>query len=115
MPELVVENLAKEFASANGSLPVLTGVSLTLASGQSLAVLGPSGSGKSTLLIILGTLDTPSHGTVRLDGDDPFVLAAPALARWRRQRIGFVFHDHHLLGACTALENVLVPTLADGC
>lgn len=114
MPQLVVENLTKEFASGNEALPVLRGVSLTISSGESLAVLGPSGSGKSTLLSILGTLDTPSHGSVRLDGEDPFVLSEPNLARLRRRHVGFVFQDHYLLGACTALENVLVPLLADG-
>ena len=114
MPQLVVENLTKEFPGGNGALPVLCGVSLKLSAGESLAVLGPSGSGKSTLLSIIGTLDTPSQGAVRLDGEDPFALTEPELARWRRRRVGFVFQDHHLLGACTALENVLVPTLADG-
>jgi lipoprotein-releasing system ATP-binding protein len=114
MPELFVENLTKEFLSGNGPLPVLRGVSLTLSAGESLAVLGPSGSGKSTLLSIIGTLDVPTRGAVRLDGEDPFVLAEPDLASWRRRHIGFVFQEHYLLGACTALENVLVPTLAHG-
>ena len=114
MPQLVVENLTKEFVSGSQALSVLRGVSLTLQAGDSLAILGPSGSGKSTLLSILGTLDMPSHGSVRLDNEDPFLLAEPALARWRRRHVGFVFQDHYLLGACTALENVLVPLLADG-
>ncbi|MCE9554250.1 MAG: ABC transporter ATP-binding protein [Planctomycetes bacterium] len=114
MPQLVVENLTKDFVSGNLSLPVLRGVSISLSACESLAVLGPSGSGKSTLLSILGTLDTPSHGSVRLEGEDPFLLGEPELARWRRRHVGFVFQDHYLLGACTALENVLVPLLADG-
>lgn len=114
MSELVAENLTKEFAAGAGPLPVLRGISLTLKSGESLAVIGPSGSGKSTLLSILGTLDMPSSGSVRLDGEDPFALGEPQLAAWRRQHVGFVFQEHYLLGACTALENVLVPLLAAG-
>jgi lipoprotein-releasing system ATP-binding protein len=114
MSELVAENLAKEFPGGDGVLPVLRGISLTLRGGESLAVLGPSGSGKSSLLSILGTLDTPSSGSVRLDGEDPFALPEPQLAAWRGRHVGFVFQEHYLLGACTALENVLVPLLAAG-
>src|SRR5687767_2078188 len=74
--------------------------------------MGPSGSGKSTLLHLLGTLDRPTHGTVRLDGADPFALPEPQLADFRNRSIGFVFQDHHLLPQCSVLENVLIPTLA---
>jgi lipoprotein-releasing system ATP-binding protein len=87
-------------------------VSLSLSAGQNLAVLGPSGSGKSTLLHIIGTLDRPTFGSVRLDGDDPFVLDEPKLADFRSRRIGFIFQDHHLLPQCSVLENVLLPTIA---
>jgi lipoprotein-releasing system ATP-binding protein len=73
--------------------------------------MGPSGSGKSTLLHILGALDHPSSGNVRLDGVDPFQLDQKALAQFRNQKIGFVFQDHCLLPQCSVLENVLVPTL----
>ena len=93
---------------------MLRGVSCRLASGENLAVTGPSGCGKSTLLHIIGTLDAPTTGSVTLDGDDPFRLAEPALAAFRNHKIGFVFQDHHLLPQCSALENVLLPTLADG-
>jgi lipoprotein-releasing system ATP-binding protein len=85
---------------------VLDGVNLRVAAGASVAVVGPSGSGKSTLLNIMGTLDRPTSGQVR--------LAEKALAEVRNRQIGFVFQLHHLLGQCTALENVLVPTLAAG-
>jgi lipoprotein-releasing system ATP-binding protein len=73
--------------------------------------MGPSGSGKSTLLHILGTLDVPTRGSVRLDDVDPFGLPQSRLADFRNRRIGFVFQDQYLLPQCTVLENVLVPTL----
>lgn len=109
---LVVAGLTKEFPTRSGTLRILHDLSLEVESGQALAILGPSGSGKSTLLHILGTLDRPTSGTVRLDGEDPFALADAELARFRNRRIGFIFQDHYLLPQCTVLENVLVPTLA---
>jgi lipoprotein-releasing system ATP-binding protein len=108
---LVVHQLCKDYPTRSGPLPVLRGVSLELQRGESLAVMGPSGSGKSTLLHILGTLDSPTSGTVRLDGKDPFALPERQLADFRNQNIGFVFQDHHLLPQCSVLENVLIPTL----
>jgi lipoprotein-releasing system ATP-binding protein len=87
---------------------------LELSRGQNLAIVGPSGSGKSTLLNIIGTLDTPTEGSVTLAGCDPFTLSEPELARFRNQQIGFVFQDHHLLPQCSVLENVLLPTIAAG-
>jgi lipoprotein-releasing system ATP-binding protein len=110
---LVVENLRKEYPTRSGPLPVLGGVSLALDRGEAVAVTGPSGSGKSTLLHILGTLDRPTAGSVRLDGTDPFTLPDANLAAFRNKRIGFVFQDHHLLPQCSVLENVLIPTLVD--
>jgi len=112
MPNLVVTDLTKQFPTRAESLEVLRGASLSLSAGENLAVLGPSGSGKSTLLHIIGTLDRPTSGTVRLDGEDPFVLDEPKLADFRCRRIGFVFQDHHLLPQCSVLENVLLPTIA---
>src|SRR5882724_6094371 len=113
MPELAVHDLSKRFPTRAESLEVLRGVSLALSAGQNLAVLGPSGSGKSTLLHIIGTLDRPTSGDVRLDGEDPFVLDEPKLADFRSRRIGFIFQDHHLLPQCSVLENVLLPTLVN--
>ena len=110
---LVIENLHKDYVTRSGSLTVLNGVSLTLQPGESVAVMGPSGSGKSTLLHILGTLDRPTGGVVKLDGADPFALSDKDLAKFRNKRIGFVFQDHHLLPQCSVLENVLIPTLVD--
>jgi lipoprotein-releasing system ATP-binding protein len=111
---LQVEQLCKDYPTRSGPLHVLRGIGLTLEPGQALAVMGPSGSGKSTLLHILGTLDTPTSGSVRLDGTDPFALPERALADFRNRHVGFVFQDHHLLPQCSVLENVLIPTLAGG-
>lgn len=80
--------------------------------GQSLAVTGPSGSGKSTLLHLIGTLDKPNAGSIRIGDTDPFSLPEPELAKFRNSVIGFVFQDHHLLPQYSVLENVLIPTLA---
>jgi lipoprotein-releasing system ATP-binding protein len=108
---LLVSHLTKDFPTRTGPLPVLRDLSLELRPGDALAVVGPSGSGKSTLLHILGTLDRPTSGTVRLGDVDPFALAEPDLADFRNRRIGFIFQEHHLLPQCSVLENVLVPTL----
>jgi lipoprotein-releasing system ATP-binding protein len=114
MADLVVTEVTKSFPTRGAPLVVLRGVSFALAAGESLAVTGPSGCGKSTLLSIIGTLDAPTSGSVRLEGADPFALDEPRLAAFRNHKIGFVFQEHHLLPQCSVLENVLVPTLADG-
>jgi lipoprotein-releasing system ATP-binding protein len=111
--ELFVENIVKEYPTPAAPLRVLDGVSFRLQRGENLAILGPSGSGKSTLLSILGTLEPPTSGSVRLSDQDPFSLDERQLAAFRRRQIGFVFQEHHLLPQCTVLENVLVPFLAD--
>jgi lipoprotein-releasing system ATP-binding protein len=108
---LAVSHVSKVYPTPGGPLPILSDVSLTLAPGDAVAIMGPSGSGKSTLLYILGALEPPSAGTVTLDGRNPFELDARALAAFRNEQIGFVFQDHCLLPQCTVLENVLVPTL----
>jgi lipoprotein-releasing system ATP-binding protein len=104
-------DLSKQYPTTNGSLAVLTDVSLSLASGDAAAIMGPSGSGKSTLLYILGALEPPTSGTVTLDGEDPFTRAPDERAAFRNRSIGFVFQDHCLLPQCTLVENVLIPTL----
>jgi lipoprotein-releasing system ATP-binding protein len=109
---LVVEKLVKHFEGASGSLAILNGIDLAMSPGDAVAVTGPSGAGKSTLLYIIGLLESPSSGSVRVEGRDPFSLNRDEQARYRNERIGFVFQDHHLLPQCTVLENVLVPTLA---
>jgi lipoprotein-releasing system ATP-binding protein len=108
---LLVDNLAKEFPTRSGPLVVLADVSLSLSDGDAIAIMGPSGSGKSTLLNIIGTLDSPTRGTVTVNGTNPFTMSERDLAAFRNRHIGFVFQDHHLLPQCSVLENVLIPTL----
>ena len=108
---LEANHLSKSYATPAGELTVLRDVSLALHGGDSACVMGPSGSGKSTLLYILGGLEPPTSGTVRLNGTDPYTLNADRLAAFRNRDIGFVLQDHCLLPQCTVLENVLVPCL----
>ncbi|MBI3410410.1 MAG: ABC transporter ATP-binding protein [Planctomycetes bacterium] len=110
---LAVTQLRKDYPTRSGPLSVLRGIDLRIEPGDALAILGPSGSGKSTLLQIVGTLDRPTSGSIRLGEQDLFELGDRALARFRNRHIGFIFQDHHLLPQCTVLENVLVPTLAE--
>ncbi|TWT43304.1 ABC transporter ATP-binding protein [Botrimarina hoheduenensis] len=114
MSLLEVDQLGKQYPTPAEPLVVLKDVNLRADRGQSVAVLGPSGSGKSTLLAILGTLDEPSSGVVRVEGQDPFQLSETALAAFRADRIGFVFQEHYLLPQLSAFENVLLPLLATG-
>ena len=111
---LEVMHLAKSFQTPNNLIQVLSDVSLSLKSGNSLAIVGPSGTGKSTLLQILGTLDRPDTGTVEIDGINPFELDELELSKFRNSKIGFIFQDHHLLPHLNVIENVLVPSLAHG-
>src|SRR3954454_5459822 len=109
---LIATDIAKSYPTPRGPLPILNGISLTLKRGDAIAIMGPSGSGKSTLLYILGALETPSSGSLTLDGANPFELGERAQAAFRNTLIGFVFQDHSLLPQCSVLENVLTPTLA---
>jgi len=113
-PLLKLAGVTKRYDAPDKSeaLTVLMEVSLEVARGESLAIIGPSGSGKSTLLHIMGTLDRPTSGSVALDGQDLSALNDQQLAAVRNRQIGFVFQAHYLLPQCTVLENVLVPTLA---
>ncbi len=108
-------SLRKVYRGGDGTpIDVLTGVDLEVQRGEFVAVMGASGSGKSTLLHLLGALDTPSAGTVRLDGLDYAEQSPTALAAIRNRRIGFVFQFHHLLREFNALENVMMPLLIAG-
>ncbi|QDU25798.1 Lipoprotein-releasing system ATP-binding protein LolD [Anatilimnocola aggregata] len=114
MADLIVEHVRKEFPTRGEPLVVLRDASLQLGAGENAAILGPSGSGKSTLLHIIGGLDRPTSGSVKLAGQDPATLGEVELARFRNRNIGFVFQDHYLLPQLTVLENVLIPALAEG-
>ena len=92
-----------------GTLEVLRGVSLEVAAGEVVSIVGASGAGKTTLLQIMGTLSRPEGGSVRIGGTDVFALNDRALSRFRNERIGFVFQFHHLLPEFTAFENVCIP------
>lgn len=111
---LQAHNLSKSYATASGALPVLEGITFEWKRGDAVSIMGPSGSGKSTLLYILGALDTPTGGTVTLDGANPFTLGEKEQAAFRNRNIGFLFQDHCLLPQCSVMENVLTPLLVDG-
>jgi lipoprotein-releasing system ATP-binding protein len=110
--DLQLTRVSKSYPTAAGNLLILVDVDLALSRGEALAITGPSGAGKSTLLYIIGTIDSPTAGSVRVLGIDPFAQKQPDLARFRNANIGFVFQDHYLLPQCTVVENVLIPTLA---
>ena len=94
-----------------GTLEVLKGVSLEVAAGEVVSIVGASGAGKTTLLQIMGTLSRPDSGRVEIGGEDVSSLGDKALSKFRNERIGFVFQFHHLLAEFTAFENVCIPGL----
>ena len=102
-----VHDIHKSF----GSLHVLQGVSLTVNTGEIVSIIGKSGAGKTTLLQIIGTLDRPDSGSVRIGGTDVLTLGEKELAAFRNRHIGFIFQFHQLLPEFTALENVMMPAL----
>jgi len=108
---LKAENVSKIYETAAGPVEVLNKANLTLATGEAAAIMGPSGSGKSTMLYLLGALDTPTSGTITLNGTNVPALNEGEAAAFRNENLGFVFQDHALLPQCTVLENVLIPTL----
>lgn len=111
---LRLESVARRFATPDGEpLTIFEGLDLTVRAGESVAIVGPSGSGKSTLLQLMGGLDQPDEGRVIHEGVTLGELDEAALASHRNHRVGFVFQFHHLLPQCTALENVLLPCLAE--
>jgi putative ABC transport system ATP-binding protein len=103
------ESLSKEYLSGGRPLLVLKDITFEIATGDVVAIVGPSGSGKTTLLGLLAGLDRPSRGTVVVDGQDLSRLSEDGLARFRAERVGFVFQSFHLIPTLTARENVQVP------
>ncbi|CAM3660659.1 ABC transporter ATP-binding protein [Bordetella bronchialis] len=103
---LIVEDLHKSFATAQGTLPVLRGVDLRLGAGESLALMGESGSGKSTLLHVIAGLETPDAGHVLVDGAPLHARGETGLARWRRSGIGLVFQQYNLIGSLDVSANL---------
>lgn len=99
----------KSVSDSTGTLDILRDIDFRLAHRETVAIVGASGSGKSTLLSIIAGLDTPTRGTVRLDGQDLFALGEDDRAALRAQKIGFVFQSFQLMGNLTALENVMLP------
>ena len=102
---------ATDIHKSFGALEVLKGVSLDVAQGEVVSIVGASGAGKTTLLQIIGTLSRPDGGRVEIDGRDVSALGDRALSQFRNERIGFVFQFHHLLAEFTAFENVCIPGL----
>ena len=108
-PIIAVEHVFKSVTDSTGTLDILRDVDFRLAARETAAIVGASGSGKSTLLSIIAGLDTPTRGTVRLDGQDLFAIDEDARAALRAQKVGFVFQSFQLMGNLTALENVMLP------
>ncbi|MCI7766967.1 MAG: ABC transporter ATP-binding protein [Oscillospiraceae bacterium] len=111
---LKAENLVKVYGSGETAVKALNSVSLEVKKGEFVAVVGQSGSGKSTLLHILGAMDSPTSGSLTVDGEDVFALKGEALAEYRRRKVGFVFQFFNLLPVMTAKENIIVPLSLDG-
>ena len=108
-PIIAVEHVFKSVTDSTGTLDILRDIDFRLAARETAAIVGASGSGKSTLLSIIAGLDTPTRGTVRLDGQDLFAIDEDARATLRAQKVGFVFQSFQLMGNLTALENVMLP------
>ncbi len=111
---LSARGISRAFAIRDGAVQVLKGIDLDVERGEVVAIVGASGTGKSTLLSILGTLDEPSAGTVTFEGNDLFALDSRGRARFRNQRLGFVFQFNQLLPEFSALENAAMPLLLRG-
>ena len=110
---ILVKNLLKQYGHGPNAVQALKGIDLKVEEGEFIAIMGRSGSGKSTLLRILGLLDMPSGGEVQIDGINALKLAEKEKARFRLQRLGYVFQEHSLIAELTVLENVYLPAVSD--
>ncbi|WP_028263458.1 ABC transporter ATP-binding protein [Atopobium fossor] len=108
-PALVASNVEKIYGGADTTTRALAGVSLTVQTGEMVAIMGPSGSGKSTLLNCISTIDTPTAGSITIGGQSTATLSQKQLAAFRRESLGFVFQDSNLLDTLTARENIALP------
>ena len=111
---LQAKDLVKIYGSGNSAVHALDGISLSVAKGEFVAIVGTSGSGKSTLLHMLGGLDRPTSGSVVVDGQEIFSLSDEALTIFRRRKIGFVFQNYNLVPVLNVYENIVLPTELDG-
>src|SRR5207245_7577764 len=109
MPFLQARGLSKTYRNAEVPVQVFENLNLEVERGEMLAVMGPSGIGKSTLLHLIGGLDRPDSGTIRVDDREVTSMSTDDLARFRNRHVGFVFQFHHLLPEFTAAENVAMP------
>ena len=114
VPLVETLSLVKEYASGGGTINAIDGVSIAIARGEFVAIMGASGSGKSTFMNMIGCLDIPSSGDVRIDGIATSAMDSDALAELRNRKIGFVFQQFNLLPRTTALDNVAVPLIYAG-
>ena len=112
--DLIVDHLYKEYPTPSEPLVVIRDVSFSLERGEALAVMGPSGSGKSTCFMCWARWSPPPAAPSPSTGPTPLRSVKAELASFRNRQVGFVFQDHHLLPQCSALENVLIPTMAPG-
>ena len=108
MPQIELQDLTRVYGSGASAVRALDAIQLTVAKGEWIAIMGPSGSGKSTLVNILGCLDQPTSGIVRIAGTDAHTLTRKELDRFRAEKIGFIFQQFHLIPYLTALENIML-------
>src|SRR5881394_308349 len=111
MGQVEVQQVRKLYRRDTQDVPVLDGLSIDIQSGDFVALMGPSGSGKTTLLNLIGGIDKPTSGSVRVAGTDIAALSGPALAKWRSRNIGFIFQLYNLIPVLTAIQNVELPLL----
>jgi putative ABC transport system ATP-binding protein len=110
---VIVKNIHKTYGHGEGAVHALKGIDMEVKAGEFVAIMGRSGSGKSTLLRILGLLDMPSKGEIHIDGMDTLKLSETAKARFRLEKLGYVFQEQSLIAELTVLENVYLPAVAE--